>query len=226
MPYLSKAARERARWMTLREALVHIGTLENCSLKAAWNQLREAIIDGEVRAFWIDLGPKAYAIAVGRWIDETPSDTRFWESARIIFTGEGRILDDPAVHSTEERLKLVRTRELRYRPVKVLREGVEKIWPKTNEPSNLPGQTVDFSAGAAVEHRLTPPQLLEATEAQIRQVAREVYADPANNRPNMEKTWRLIRAKLSNARRKRTRKVLAEDVFKKERKKAGKQPKG
>jgi hypothetical protein len=225
MPYVSKAARERARWMTLREALVHIASLENCSLRAAWQQLREAIIDNEVVAFWLDMGPHAQLMGGGRFIDETPADRRFWESARIIFTGEGRILDDPSLHSAEERLKLIGTRELRYRPVKIVREAVEKIWSETNVSSDVPGRTAVSTCSPEVEHRPTAPQLLRATEAQIREAAREVYADPANNRPNMHKAWRLIKSKLSNARVPRVRKVLREDEFKKKRRGPGNQPK-
>jgi choline dehydrogenase-like flavoprotein len=52
MPYTSRMARERARWMTLREALAHIETAEHCSLKAAWRQLGEAVADREVDARW------------------------------------------------------------------------------------------------------------------------------------------------------------------------------
>ena len=54
MPYISKAARERARWITVREALSIIETADSCETKEAWRQLRDAIADGAVAAKWDD----------------------------------------------------------------------------------------------------------------------------------------------------------------------------
>ena len=93
MRYVSKMAQERARWMTLREALTHIGKARRCSLKAALRQLGGAIADREVDARW------SHAIHLsGDWEDEDigpPRDVRFWRSARVVLVAGGRILDDP-----------------------------------------------------------------------------------------------------------------------------------
>ena len=126
MPYQSKADRERAQWMTLREALTHIGKAERCTLKAALRQLGEAIADREIDARW----PHALHLS-GDWDEDLgpPRDIRFWKSARFILAGGGRILDDPACRTHHVRLQLIREGKLHYRRVLIRRDDVERIWP-------------------------------------------------------------------------------------------------
>ncbi len=129
MPYVSKAERD---WMTLREALAHIKTVEDCNLRAAWGQLREAIGDQEVKVRWADVTLELSTIGPGHYLEEDdvpPTAGRFWKTARVIFSGMGRVLDDPACRSKSIRLKLIREYRLHYRPLLVLREHVEKNWP-------------------------------------------------------------------------------------------------
>ena len=54
---------------------------------------------------------------------------------------------------------------------------------------------------------------LPASEKQIREVANKIYADPVNDRPNMNEAWDLIKKELPNARRARVWEVLREDAF-------------
>jgi hypothetical protein len=130
MPYQSKADRERAQWMTLREALTHIGKAERCTLKAALRQLGEAIADREIDARW----PHALHLS-GDWDEDLgpPRDIRFWKSARFILAGGGRILDDPACRTHHVRLQLIREGKLHYRRVLIRRDDVERIWPAREE---------------------------------------------------------------------------------------------
>jgi hypothetical protein len=118
MPYTLKMAQERARWMTLREALAHIEKAEHCSVKAAWRQLGEAVADREVDARW----PHAIGLTMDDWDDEDigpPRDIRFWKSARYILGVGGK----------HARLKLIREGKLYYRSVLIRRDDVERIWP-------------------------------------------------------------------------------------------------
>jgi hypothetical protein len=66
---------------------------------------------------------------------------------------------------------------------------------------------------------------LPASKEQIREVAKKVYADPVNDRPDLNKAWYLIRKELPNARRARVREVIREDAFAKQRRAAGNQGK-
>ena len=47
MTYISKAERERARWMTAAEAIKHIQKADSCGRDEAWMQLSKAIADGK-----------------------------------------------------------------------------------------------------------------------------------------------------------------------------------
>jgi hypothetical protein len=141
MPYVSKAKRER-RWMTLREALAHIKTVEDCNFRAAWEQLGEAIGDQAVKVRWGDVSLELSSLGGGHYIEEDdvpPTQKRFWRSARVIFSGHGSVLDDPANRSEAVRLKLIRQYRLQYRPLLVLREDVLRHWParSAEKPSNM-----------------------------------------------------------------------------------------
>src|SRR5438128_2126476 len=118
MAYVSRMERECARWMALREALAHIQTAEDCNRKAAWDQLRDAIADQEIPVRWGDVTLDLSTIGGGHYVEQDdvpPTNKRFWKTARAIFTGGGRILDDPACRSKSIRLKLIREDKLSYR---------------------------------------------------------------------------------------------------------------
>ena len=61
--------------------------------------------------------------------------------------------------------------------------------------------------------------------ARIRAELKKIYADPVNDRPNMEKAWKLLRSKLPNARKEMTRQILREAQFATQRRDPGNQPK-
>jgi hypothetical protein len=211
--------------MTLREALTHIGKAEHCSLKAASRQLGGAIADREVDARW----PHALHLS-GDWDDEDigpPRDARFWRSARVVLVAGGSILDDPSCRTNHTRLQLIRNGTLHYRPVLISREAVERIWRIANKTAEPPRQTMDQTRYAEEPHRASdahgPDR--EALSERIRQRAREVYGDPANDRPNVNKAHELIKPDFPGVRRTRIMEILAEDEFARQRKKPGNQPK-
>ena len=57
MPYVSKAEQERARWMTLAEAVAHVQQCDECDADAALSQLRTALGDGQIVTRWEDQRP-------------------------------------------------------------------------------------------------------------------------------------------------------------------------
>ncbi len=54
MPYTSKAERERASWMTLREAVEHVRLIEKGTVKDALRQIIAAVNDNEIAAVYED----------------------------------------------------------------------------------------------------------------------------------------------------------------------------
>jgi hypothetical protein len=62
---------------------------------------------------------------------------------------------------------------------------------------------------------------LPASKEQIREVANKIYADPVNDRPNMNEAWDLVKKELPNARRTRVWEVLREDAFANQRRSVG-----
>jgi hypothetical protein len=223
MPYTSKMARERARWMTLREGIAHIEKAEHCSSKAARKQLGEAIADREVDARW----PHALHLTrMGDYEDEDigpPRNMRFWKSARYILGGSGSILDDPACRPNHVRLKLIRENKLHYRSVLIRRDDVERIWPIAKGTANPRRPTAELTDGT--EKLDKPSAEPKPSIAQIREFARQVYADPAYNRPNEENFWDIIKVKLPGASRILVRQIIKEPEFKSQRRSPGRQPK-
>jgi hypothetical protein len=222
MAYVSKTARERARWMTLREALVHIAKAEHCSLKTALTQLGAAIADHEVEVRW----PESLKLTrMGSYDDEDigpPTNISFWKSARVILTGDGSILDDPAYRSKRARLQLIRDGKLRYRRVLVHRGAVERIWPTANGTAEPRLPTADQIGDAEESASHSAHRLFRSsTDEKIREEARKVYADPANDRPNVNVADQLIRLKLPDVRSDRVMEILREPEFAKQRRKAG-----
>jgi hypothetical protein len=223
MPYTSRMAQERARWMTLREALAHIEKAELCSLKDAWRQLREAIADREIDARW----PHALQLTrVGDYDDEDigPSrDIRFWKSARYILGGGGRILDDPACRPNHARLKLIREGKLHYRSVLVRKDDVERVWPTANGTAEARPPTASLSHGTE-PFRPTSARP-KYSEVDIRKEIKRIYGDQSYNRPNLEKLYYIVSDKFPGVSRSIVRRIGKEPEFSPERRPAGNQPK-
>lgn len=84
----------------------------------------------------------------------------------------------------------------------------------------------NLSTGSALRPREDQAQARpQESEARIRAELKTIYADPVNDRPNMEEAWKLLHAKLPNARKKATRPILREAQFASQRRKPGNQPK-
>jgi hypothetical protein len=222
MPYVSNADRERALWMTLREAVVHIATAEHCSIRIAWAQLRDAIGDHEVLVRWANVSLDLSTIDEGRYIeeDDVPSnDKHFWKSARAIFTGGGSVLDDPAHRWKDDRLKLIREGTLRYRPMLVRREAVERLWPRLDEGAEASPPTdqirdTEDSSGVSDNEVVSRAIDRKDVDEKVRQLIRELHAEHAHAIPNVNETWDLLKEKLpSGVTRKRLFVFLNEPEF-------------
>ena len=136
MAYVSNAERERARWMTAAEAIKHIQKAANCGRDEAWIQLSKAIADGKIPNRWADVSFEPSTGRPGHYVehyadeDDVPPTSRwFWASAWFRFSGGGRVLDDPARRPRSVRRKLALSGKRQFRPLLVLRDTVDSIWP-------------------------------------------------------------------------------------------------
>jgi hypothetical protein len=107
-----------------------------------------------------------------------------------------------------------------YRPLLVERSAVRELWPLSN---HRPKDSHQANSRPAHQPR---QQRRPASKSQIRQVLKEIYADPTNDRPNEEDAWKLLQTMLPNAKRSMVREVLREDEFASQRRPRGNQPKG
>jgi hypothetical protein len=110
MSYVAKAQRAREEWMTLKEALTHIQTVDNCDASSAWQQLQPALAEGAVLASWPTSEPtlrRAGKRAHHPIVSEAQREN-FWRSVRINLSNgtivqqeealqyeDGRYVDDP-----------------------------------------------------------------------------------------------------------------------------------
>jgi hypothetical protein len=210
VPYVSKLAEERAKWMTLREALAHIEALDRVSPRAAWDQLREAIGDQAVAVRWADVTLEPSTMLEGHYVEEDdipPTGERFWKLARIIFAGGGRVLDDPACRGSRVRLRLILDGKLHYRPLLVRREAVvERLWPRLDkgaEASPPTDQIRDTEDSSSVSDNAVVPRAINRKDVDetVRQLIRKLHAEHAHAIPNMNETWDLLKENLPVTRR-------------------------
>ena len=215
MPYVSKAEQIRSHWMTLNETLAFIRAAEGCSRKEARRQLGLAAADREVEARW----PQNIHL---RWADEVgpPASQEFWKSAIFIPIRGGIILNDPACRRNDVRLQLFREGELHFRAVLFKGADVERIWGATNRATEPQASKDEIGHAGEADSSWTHGLDKEQVSERIRQEVRNIYADSANDRPNMDQAERLIRLKLGVT-RDRIRPILEEAEFEEMRRKRG-----
>lgn len=249
MPYITNAQKEWARWCDLSSAVHQICTADRCDEASAVQQLQLAIADGNVRVSWADK-PMQY---VDEPIFDSimpPTDASWWlNHAKIDLYQqvpqedgpdvEGLVRDDwclapwyagrqnfPAEHCSvldwidenrDARIEMVLEHRIRFRPLLVWGPALNELWGR---PRPIQSTNSEASSGEK------PPQpRRSASEVQIRQVLKKIYADPTNNRPNVNRAWDLLKATLPNARRKPVMDILSEPEFKDQRRGPGNQRK-
>jgi hypothetical protein len=128
MPYKSKAEQESERWVTLPEAVEHISSIDNISLRQARRELLKALKNGafyspRVRLIrWkstIEISGRIPAIA----LPDDPPRGQEWSHSRIRWTS-GRVLDP---YGALKNGKWVPT----WRVVWLLRSKVIRLWPES-----------------------------------------------------------------------------------------------
>jgi hypothetical protein len=116
MPDITKTDQEPARWMTLKETVGQIQTLENCGCVAAQRRLKATIGAGIIPVKWAD----------SEGAKDIP-DPRYLQGTKLILSGTGLAHDSYA-----------------YRPLMVLRSAFLSIWQ--HGKSNLnPSKEVEIS---------------------------------------------------------------------------------
>jgi hypothetical protein len=94
--------------------------------------------------------------------------------------------------------------------------------PDTSEGSHQAGS--NLSTGKHPRDHQAQAQR-EESAARIRAELEKIYADPVNDRPNMNEAWNLLKDKLPKARRSMTMVILREPQFANQRRNPGNQPK-
>ncbi len=150
MPYVSRAEAERARWMTLAEAVAHVCERDGCDAKAAEEQIRNALRDGTIQTWWGDQPlqpPHGWPPEIQP--DDAPSarpgrGAAYWQSAQI---RGAEVFDPPDGVLTDAGRAAVAARTYgRWRVLLLLRATVEALW--ATAPT---GQKSHRAAQSAVE---------------------------------------------------------------------------
>jgi hypothetical protein len=143
-----------------------------------------------------------------KWEDsegpEDCPDPKSLQASQLLLVGTGLALD--------------KVQEI-CRPLSVERSAVQKLWGLPGYQRKDLGQTVSKLTGRE-DQRQRPP-----SEAKIREELRKIYADPSNDRPNVNKAYDLLRVSLPNVRRKSVMDILKEPEFASRRRDPGNQPK-
>jgi hypothetical protein len=110
--------------------------------------------------------------------------------------------------------------ERKYRALLVERSSLQEVWPlreqRREDADRRDSQSTDQ------QHRLRQPP---ASQAQIREALRRIYADPTNNRPNVNRAWVLLKTVLPTARKSLAHPIIREPEFANQRRNPGRQPK-
>jgi hypothetical protein len=142
-----------------------------------------------------------------RWEDsegpEDCPDPEYLQTSQLLLVGTGLAPD--------------KVEEI-YRPLLVERSAVRELWRLSNERRKGSRQIVSDSAGQ--QRRMLKP----ASQAEIRQALRKIYADPNSNRPNVNEAYKLLKRSLPNARKGVAMPILGEPEFKVQRRPSGNQP--
>lgn len=222
MPYRSKAERERARWMTLNEALVVICRVDQCKREDAWSQLRQALADEAIEWKWADplpssirtsARPRANGPNTKNWrlprignkvvVGRVRSKSAFWKSVRADFKGDGSICDQGIYDDRKYS-------ENPYRRIFLLRELINVVWPPNKK------NVEDKDRGLLIAAARKP----QASKSSIKRACQDVYrkAQEQNAKPpNKEEAWKLVHAQLPAARKLLVREILDMPEFSKQR---------
>ncbi len=197
MPYVTKQAQDRVKWMTLVEAVDHVMRVDRCGQDEALRQLRsalseEAVASGELVAHdefhavsgknedgarW---GFDGTAISADEWAHRPVlpawSKAGFWKNALIDLEDGGRVVDDPiliceAMVDREGNEAAARAKLAPFfRPILLRRADVLGVWPEQSAPD-------------------APPAWAKATSIKA---AAPMAADEylAKNKPEMKRGWK------------------------------------
>jgi hypothetical protein len=158
LPYTSKAAFERERWMTLAEALTHVAEYDGCDRRSALKQYRDALGDNKLITKWEDPSHAR---------DWPPKDAAFWQQARI---QRGRVFDPQA---------------RRWRTLLILKNSIYQIWPEPSVASTEPasGEVGPTTKVNPVGRRTPKVEIHQAMERLLQRGHRVETMPPAKLSP-------------------------------------------
>ena len=143
MAYVSKVAKDRALWMTPKEALAHVCEVERCRLEEAKLQIRLALADSKLILRWADSNPIRYYKS-GRakfGMDQPPNEPNALQNEdhdwlKVKMDWESGRTHDPQAHFFNNLRRKDASRKGKSpklwgdeRPLLLLKSSVEKQWP-------------------------------------------------------------------------------------------------
>ena len=162
MPYVTDAEKFRALWMTPAEAVAHVSAADKCPPDEAKSQIILALDDGNIPTIWADAYPEG---PIDGWRADFKGDhprfcsnTYLWNDT-IINWDAGTTYDpnreniNSSRRSDAERAGNTTPKLLvEERPLLLLRESIEKLWPKDD---GLGDEVDEFPILAEVPGSLT-----------------------------------------------------------------------
>ena len=191
MAYVPKAAKDRALWITPKEAVAHVCEVEHCEPTEAQDQILRALEDNEIGNRWGDAIPVGYyKSGRAKFGGDSPlwgGDPYYWADA-IVNWDTGTTFDPRRENINFDR-RATATRAGRKppkllnekRPLLLLKSNVMKLWPTSNEidhknppsPETVPdGPTIGLKPRKARKHDTEKDALLRNKLEQVLAAAR------------------------------------------------------
>jgi len=233
----TRAEKERARWMTLVQAVEHIRVSQNCDQVEALRQLKIEIYDGIVPVKWAD----SKGARKPDYSHFRPAGTHSVASGVLRLDTFAGPLDIPdPVYLKQSEFLLVGTGfapdqlERTYRPLMCDRSAILRIWSIPNDREELissaESRSSEMRSAQAGPHDHKMTQLKPhrgATDDEIDKALSEIYdVERRDDPPNVNKAFKLLRQKLPDLKLDRNEiRTRLKDTSTYPRRPVGKQPK-
>jgi hypothetical protein len=188
MPYVPKPQRARENWITLKEAMTHIQTMDNCDASSAWLQLQAALAEGAVLASWpmSEATQRRAGERTHHPIFSEADRENSWRSVRINLSRgtivqqeealqyeDGRHVDDDDDDDDGDVLPVKNVAREIEREIWVSKESIFKIWKEDTEEKDLNTEppTNHEPTVPIVEH---PTKAEDSRKASLEQVIDEL----------------------------------------------------
>lgn len=150
MAYVPKAAKDRALWITPKEAVAHVCGIERCKPKEAERQIRHALADTKLLLRWADAKPIGYYKS-GRakfGMDQPPKEPNAIQNEdhdwlKVKIDWDSGKTHDPQAHFFNKLRRMDAASKGKAprlwdneRPLLLLKKSIEKEWPTPDTVTN------------------------------------------------------------------------------------------